>query len=321
MAANDVFNFNVAPPEAGMRLDALVAAHLKDCSRSYAAVLIRQGNIQVDGAPVKPSYSVKSHDQITIQIPLPEPVALVPEPMPLDIFFEDRHIIVINKPSGMVVHPAAGHASGTLVNGILHHCPDLEGIGGEQRPGIVHRLDKDTSGIMVVAKTAPALQGLSQQFKGRTIAKQYLALVHGTPDQAHGTIDLPVGRHPIDRKKMSTISHRGRQALTLWRIKERFPGVALLAVDLKTGRTHQIRVHCKAMGHPVLGDPVYGPRKRPAPSAGQGILLHQVLKRALRQMLHAFQLGFAHPATGQQLMFEAPIPKDMAAIIEALRKI
>jgi 23S rRNA pseudouridine1911/1915/1917 synthase len=239
----------------------------------------------------------------------------------LDILFEDRHLLVINKPPGLVVHPAAGHASGTLVNGILHHCPNLEGIGGDMRPGIVHRLDKDTSGIIVVAKTAHALAGLSHQFKTRSVDKRYCALVHGLPDRDSGTIDLPVGRHPVDRKKMSTVSPHGREALTLWRIKEKFEGAALLEVYLKTGRTHQIRVHCKSMGHPIIGDPVYGTRKKLSNLAKGKVPFYQAVKKADRQMLHAFQLGFAHPVTAENHHFDAPLPEDMIAVIEALKKI
>jgi 23S rRNA pseudouridine1911/1915/1917 synthase len=252
-------------------------------------------------------------------MPPPEPVELVPESMALDILFEDRHLIVINKPPGLVVHPAAGHPSGTLVNGIVHHCPDLEGIGGEMRPGIVHRLDKDTSGVIVVAKSARVLADLSAQFKSRRVAKQYLALVHGVPDRGRGTIDLPVGRHPTDRKKMSTASPRGRTALTLWRVKEKFRGAALLEIDLKTGRTHQIRVHCQSMGHPLLGEKVYGSRKMGAhPTKGDAVT-EAALPGIPRQMLHAFQLRLVHPVSAEDLQFQAPVPADMNAVITALR--
>ena len=312
---------SVTPADSGRRLDAYVARQLPDITRSFAALLIRQGAIQVDGALVKPSHKTKIQEHITIRIPAPEPVDLVPEPMALDILFEDRHLIVINKPPGLVVHPAAGHASGTLVNGILHHCPNLAGIGGEMRPGIVHRLDKDTSGIIVVAKTAHALAGLSHQFKARRVEKRYYALVHGLPDRDSGTIDLPVGRHPVDRKKMSTVSPRGREALTLWRIIEKFEGAALLEVHPKTGRTHQIRVHCKSMGHPIVGDPVYGARKKLSNLAKRDIPFHQAVKKADRQMLHAFQLGFVHPVTAENHHFDAPLPEDMSAVVEALKKI
>ncbi|MEJ2154418.1 MAG: RluA family pseudouridine synthase [Desulfobacteraceae bacterium] len=319
MAQPDVLQLSVVPEDAGMRLDAYIFCKVPECSRSLAAQLIRQGHILVDGARAKPSHRIKASEQIAVEVPPPEPIALAPEPMALDVLYEDRHLIVINKPSGLVVHPAAGHPSGTLVNGILHHCPDLAGIGGEMRPGIVHRLDKDTSGVIIVAKSAPVLANLSAQFKARQVAKQYLALVHGVPDQASGAVDLPVGRHPVDRKKMSTISPRGREALTLWRIKEKFQGAALLEIDLKTGRTHQIRVHCQSMGHPLLGERVYGSRKMLARPAKGDAALHNVLNGIRRQMLHAFQLRLVHPVSGEDLRFEAPLPEDMKAVIMALR--
>ena len=320
MAQPEVTLLSVLPEDAGLRLDAYVSSQLPDCTRSHAALLIRQGHIQVDGAPTKPSHKVKTTEQITIEMPPPEPVELIPEPMDLDILFEDRHLIVINKPAGLVVHPAAGHPSGTLVNGILHRCPDLEGIGGEMRPGIVHRLDKDTSGVIVVAKTSRVVAGLADQFKSRTVAKQYLALVYGVPKEESGRIDLPVGRHPVDRKKMSTSSAQGREALTLWRIKEQFDGAALLEVDLKTGRTHQIRVHCHAIGHPLIGDPVYAFRRAMSNLAKSNKSLYMAANKANRQMLHAHLLGFTHPVNSERHQFEAPLPNDMASVLNALRQ-
>jgi 23S rRNA pseudouridine1911/1915/1917 synthase len=319
MTNPDVLHLSARAEDAGLRLDAYIAGQVADCTRSYAAQLIRQGHVLVDGAAAKPSHRIKTSERIAIDMPPPEPVELVPESMALDILFEDRHLIVINKPPGLVVHPAAGHPSGTLVNGIVHHCPDLEGIGGEMRPGIVHRLDKDTSGVIVVAKSARVLADLSAQFKSRRVAKQYLALVHGVPDRGRGTIDLPVGRHPTDRKKMSTSSPRGRTALTLWRVKEKFRGAALLEIDLKTGRTHQIRVHCQSMGHPLLGEKVYGSRKMGAhPTKGDAVF-DKALQGIPRQMLHAFRLSLAHPVSGDALQFQAPVPPDMDAVITALR--
>jgi 23S rRNA pseudouridine1911/1915/1917 synthase len=237
----------------------------------------------------------------------------------LDILFEDSDLLVINKAAGLVVHPAAGHATGTLVHGILHHCPDLEGIGIEKRPGIVHRLDKDTSGIMVVAKTSRAHHELSRQFKARSIHKNYLALVAGSPKTDGGCIDLPVGRHPVERKKMSTRSKRGREALTLWRVFEKFTGAALLDIELKTGRTHQIRVHCQAMGFPIIGDSVYGWKGALKKTAAGNAALQAAFKNVKRQMLHAYRLGFNHPVNGKALSFEAPLPADMALLLEQLR--
>lgn len=303
-----------------MRLDSVVAARLDHCSRSYAARLIRRGYAHVDGSSRKPSYKVKSNEQIECRLPPPEPIELVAEPLPLDVLFEDRHLIVLNKPPGMVVHPAAGHSVGTLVNALLYHCPDLEGIGGQKRPGIVHRLDKDTSGVLVVAKTDRAHHELSRQFKARQIRKHYLALVHGCPQNDSGRIDLPIGRHTKERKKMSTVSASAREALTIWRVKKRFEGVALLEIDLKTGRTHQIRVHCTAMGHPIIGDTVYGRRRRLSRLAKENAPLYAILKNAKRHMLHAKHLGFVHPVTAESLSFDAPLHEDMHAVIEQLKK-
>ena len=319
MANPDVLYLSAGPEDAGMRLDAYISRQVNDCTRSYATQLIRKGQVLVDGAAAKPSHRIKTSEHISIDMPPPEPAELVPEAMALDILFEDCHLIVINKPPGLVVHPAAGHSSGTLVNGILHHCPDLEGIGGEMRPGIVHRLDKDTSGVIVVAKSARVLADLSAQFKSRRVAKQYLALVHGVPDRDRGTIDLPVGRHPKDRKKMSTASPRGREALTLWRVKEEYQGAALLEIDLKTGRTHQIRVHCQSMGHPLLGETVYGSRNMRAHPAKGNAVLDAALQGIQRQMLHAFRLRLVHPISAEDLQFQAPVPPDMNAAITALR--
>ncbi len=320
MTPQDHIQFSVASHESGLRLDAVVAAHLDPCSRSYAARLIRSGYAHVDGSSRKPAYKVKLNERIECRLPPPEPIELVAEPLPLDVLFEDRHLIVLNKPPGMVVHPAAGHCRGTLVNALLYHCPDLEGIGGQKRPGIVHRLDKDTSGVLVVAKTDQAHHELSRQFKARQIRKHYLALVYGCPQNDSGRIDLPIGRHPKERKKMSTSAASGREALTVWRVKERFPGAALLEIDLKTGRTHQIRVHCTAMGHPVIGDAVYGRRRGMSRLANENASLYAILKTAKRQMLHARHLGFAHPVTAESLRFNAPLHEDMHAIIEQLRK-
>lgn len=323
MSVNGAFTILVDESEHNRRLDAVVAAHLPDCSRSLAANLIANHKILVGNQPKKPGYRVKSGEQILGRIPAPEAVETKPEPIPLNILYQDSDVVVLNKPAGLVVHPAPGHASGTLVNALLHHCPDLGGIGGEIRPGIVHRLDKDTSGTMVVAKNAAALEALAKQFKDRTVRKNYLALVYGELKKDAGTIDLPIGRHPVHRKQMSTTTRKGRQAQTIWQVREQFPGIALLELVLKTGRTHQIRVHCAAMGHPVVGDPVYRNRKLlknidklskaiPSPLADQ-------LQTIPRQMLHAWRLGFVHPQTGHGMRFESPIPADMQALIDALR--
>lgn len=324
MSVNGAFTIIAGESDAGRRLDTAIASHIPDCSRSLAANLIASQCILVDGRPRKPGYRVKFGDTIQGQIPTPAPVDFDPEPIPIDIIYQDEQIAVINKQPGLVVHPAPGHAGGTLVNALLYHCPDLGAIGGEIRPGIVHRLDKDTSGTMVIAKNSAAHEELSRQFKAREVQKKYLALVYGEPSSDQGTIHLPIGRHPVDRKRMSTTTRRGRDAETIWKVRERFAGITLLELTLKTGRTHQIRVHCAAMGHPVAGDPVYRPRKlftnlpHILPNLSPAVIT--ALKSIPRQMLHAWQLGFTHPAEKTFLVFEAPLPPDMADVINTLRR-
>lgn len=323
MPATGAFSIRVKPADEDKRLDVLVASLLSDCTRTFAAGLIADQHIQVDGLPKKPAYRVKSGQKISGLIPPPVKVKFQPEPIPIDILYEDDHIIVVNKQPGLVVHPAPGHFSGTLVNGLLYHCPDLDGIGGELRPGIVHRLDKDTSGTLIVAKNDAAHRNLSRQFKSRRIQKEYLALVHGNLKAATGSVKLPVGRHPVDRKRMSTVSPRGRTAETIWRVKEEFQGFTLLSLDLKTGRTHQIRVHCAALHHPIVGDKVYRPRKLEktiARSHEQPDKLLQVLKSVDRQMLHAHRLSFTHPHSARAVSFESPLPSDMAKLLDSIRE-
>lgn len=304
---------------SGQRLDVVVSSLIPSCSRSIAASLILRGKITVQDNVKKPGYRVKYGDKISGTIPDPEPVRYLPEPMELNVLHEDADIIVINKPPGIVVHPAPGHYSGTLVNALLYHCPDLPGIGGEIRPGIVHRLDKDTSGVLVVAKNDVSLTSLAYQFRERKIRKKYLAIVHGSMEQDSGSIALPIGRHPSDRKKMSVLTRKPRMAETSWEVAERFETATLIIIDLKTGRTHQIRVHCAAIGHPVVGDLVYGgrpnssakPKGRESASGG--------LRSAKRQMLHAWRIRFNHPATKKTMEFEAPVPVDMAKLTGELR--
>jgi 23S rRNA pseudouridine1911/1915/1917 synthase len=311
MSSHGPFSFSVLNDHAGDRLDNVIALQVAGCSRSMAANFIREGLIRVRDEIKKPGYRVKAGDNISGRIPAPEPIACEPEAITLCILHEDDDILVISKPAGMVVHPAPGHFSGTLVNAVLYHCPNLEGIGGKIRPGIVHRLDKDTSGILVVAKTAAAQAHLGAQFKDRTLQKTYLALVSGKMKTTSGVIDLPIGRHPVDRKKMSVLSKRNRDARTLWRVKELFDAASFLEIEIKTGRTHQIRVHCASMQHPVVGDAVYGCRNsgmRPG-----------VLKTVPRQMLHAWRMAFTHPATGERIHLEAPIPEDMLQVLSVLR--
>ena len=323
MPQDGAFSIHVNETDEGERLDVVIASCLSDCSRSFAANLIINGKIRVDGQLKKPGYRVRAGDAINGHIPAPEPLDFKPEPISIDILFEDEHLIVVNKPPGLVVHPAPGHYSGTLVNALLYHCQDLEGIGGKLRPGIVHRLDKDTSGALVVAKTVSVHDHLSKQFKIRNVQKKYLALVFGEFDSNHGTIRLPIGRHPIDRKRMSTKSRKHREAETQWQVKQRFQGVTLLELNLKTGRTHQIRVHCAAVNHPIVGDPIYCPRKllknlaKNFSSISPDIA--DALQPAKRQMLHASKLGFTHPQTGENVMFESPLSTDMQALLNKLR--
>jgi 23S rRNA pseudouridine1911/1915/1917 synthase len=312
-----VLHFTVAESEAGQRLDAVVAARLPTLSRSRVSRLIRTGHITVSGHIRKPGYLAKPGDVVQTEVPSEEPVTCQPEPIPLSILYEDRDVIVINKPSGLVVHPGAGHKGGTLVNALLCHYPGVEGIGDHARPGIVHRLDKETSGTMVVAKSTLAHDDLSRQFKMREVRKIYLALAYGRVKKAAGVIDLPIGRHPKYRKKMSVKSRQSRPTETRWQIKEAFAEVTLLEIDLRTGRTHQVRVHCAAMGHPVVGDATYGKKRRWQKVLSQKTL--EALKTARRQMLHAWQLTFVHPRTEQMMHFESPLPSDMASVLDALR--
>jgi 23S rRNA pseudouridine1911/1915/1917 synthase len=240
-----------------------------------------------------------------------------PEPLPLDILYEDSSIIVVDKPSGMVVHPAAGNPSGTLVNALLYHCKDLAGINGILRPGIVHRLDKDTSGVMVVAKDDEAYHKLSRQFKSHMVEKVYLAIASGQFSKEEGLIDSPIGRHPRERKRMSVRTRKGRPAITRWKVMEKLKGFALLEISPQTGRTHQIRVHLSSMGHPLLGDPLYG--RKGQRGLIRDPLLKEHVKKMGRQALHAHRLGFNHPRTGEKVEFVAPIPDDMKALLEWLR--
>ena len=312
-----VLSFTATESEAGNRLDAVIIARLSTLSRSRASRLIRGGYVTVNGLIKKPGYLAKPGDVVRFQTPSPEPITCTAEAIPLCILYEDREVIVLNKPPGLVVHPGGGHKSGTLVNALLFHCPDLEKVGSVFRPGIVHRLDKDTSGILVVAKNDIAHESLTHQFKKREVKKTYLALVYGNMKTPAGVVSLPIGRHPTNRKKMSTESRRSRSTETRWKIKEGFSGVTLLEIDLKTGRTHQIRVHCAAIGHPVVGDATYGGKRR-WKGLAQGPM--QDLIRAIRrQMLHAWKLSFVHPRTGQWMHFESPLSKDMAFLLESLR--
>jgi len=312
--ADSVKSFVLDYSGPGERLDRWLSNQLPDLSRSRIQALIKAGRITLHGEPCKPRHTLREKDQIKIVIPTPEPIDIKPENIPIDILYEDDDILVVNKPAGLVVHPAPGHASGTLVNALLHHCGNSEtgetslaGIGGELRPGIVHRLDKDTSGALVTAKNEPALTGLAEQFKHHTVKKEYLALVWGKPVPAEGTIKTEIGRSAHNRKKMSAKPRTGRHAITHYSTIESFSEATLLRVRIETGRTHQIRVHLAHIGHPVVGDQQYGrarKMRKPIPIK--------------RQMLHAEHLTIEHPRTGKQLKFEAPIPEDMRAVLEVL---
>jgi len=293
---------------AGQRLDVVLARLEPTLSRAQVQRLIEQGEITVAGSVAKPAHKLRAGERIEGRVPEPVPARLEPQAIPLAILHEDADLIVIDKPAGMVVHPAAGHAQGTLVNALLHHCRDLSGVGGELRPGIVHRLDKDTSGLLVAAKHDRAHRALAAQWKQHSIDREYLACVRGSPRAESGTVDAPIGRHPTDRKRMSTRARVGRSAVTHWRVEERLREATLLRVRLETGRTHQIRVHLSSIALPLLGDPVYG----------GGRALRPALAIA-RQALHATVLGFTHPTTGERVRFESPLPRDLLELLESLR--
>ena len=309
--------FSVAPVEAGLRLDLFLTNKEPSLSRARVQKAIDEGCVWVNGRPVRASRKLKPGDEVRIALPEAKPSGVLAEEIPLAVLYEDPCLLVVDKPAGLVVHPAPGHAGGTLVNALLHHCRDLSGIGGVLRPGIVHRLDKGTSGLMVVAKSDAAHRGLAGQFKRHEVKKTYLAIVYGEPRENGGRIEAAVGRHPTDRKKMSTASRRGRDAVSVWRIRERFGSASLLEVDIETGRTHQIRVHLTAFGHPVVGDPVYGGAGRIRTVADA--VVRARMKAMDRPALHAWQLGFTHPETGEALRFSSPLPEDMASLCEFLR--
>jgi len=311
------FSLDVTEKYQGRRLDQFLSEANLSLSRSQAKKLIETGNILLNQKPTKPSAHLKAGDRISGALPQPKPLSLQPEPLPLDIIYEDSSIIVIDKPSGMVVHPAYGNPSGTLVNALLYHCKDLTGINGILRPGIVHRLDKDTSGVIVVAKDDEAYHQLTKQFKDRTVEKAYLAIAYGKFGEEEGLIDSAIGRHPSERKRMSTRTKKGRAAITRWKVRERLDGFTFLEIFPQTGRTHQIRVHLSSMGHALLGDPVYGRKGRLG--SIHDLVLKGCLKKMDRQALHAHRLGFNHPRTGERVQFVSPIPQDMKEVLEWLR--
>ncbi|MBI2215390.1 MAG: RluA family pseudouridine synthase [Acidobacteria bacterium] len=306
----------VGPDLHGERLDRALATLVPSHSRSFLAKLIADGGVSFAGATsLKSSHQVSSGDVIDLAIPEPAATEIVAQDLPIQIVYQDEDVVVVDKPAGLVVHPAAGHADQTLVNALLHHVNDLSGIGGEARPGIVHRLDKDTSGLIVVAKNDAAHRALTAAWASPRVVKQYLVLVYGKPKADSGSIDKPIGRDPRNRKRMAVVSS-GRRAVTDWKVIERFASVSLLLCTLRTGRTHQIRVHLKSIGHPVVGDPLYsGPQWKGVTEP----LVRKALAAVGRQALHATRLAFPHPRTGEAVELESPMPADMAAAIEVLR--
>ena len=297
----------VNPEDTGTRLDAWLAGQLPDVTRSAAARLCEEGRVTAAGKPLAKNYRLGGGEAVSVALPDPEPVDVAPQDIPLDVVYEDSDVIVVNKPKGLVVHPAPGHPDGTLVNALLHHCGDsLSGIGGEKRPGIVHRIDRDTSGLIIAAKNDFAHQKLSAQLQDHTLARTYECLAVGNFREDSGTVDAPIGRHPVDRKRMAVVRQGGREAVTHWEVIARYPGVTHLRCRLETGRTHQIRVHLAYIGHPILGDTVYGAKKPVAGLTGQ--------------CLHAVGLRFIHPRTGEPVELTCPLPEEFVRMLEKLRR-
>ena len=300
------FKAEYTPGEEILRIDRFLGSRLEQVSRSYLQKLVKDGAVLVNGKPVKSSYKVENGDRIRLEIPDAVEPEIEAEPMALDILYEDSDIILINKPKGMVVHPAAGHYSGTLVNGLMAHCKnELSGINGVMRPGIVHRIDMDTTGVLIVCKNDKAHNAIAEQLKVHSITRKYYAIVHGVLKADTGTVNAPICRHPVDRKKMSINEKNGKEAVTHYRVLQRFRRFTFVECQLETGRTHQIRVHMASIGHPLLGDQVYGPAKVPF-SGLQG------------QTLHAGVLGIIHPSTGEYMEFTAPLPAYFEAILKKL---
>lgn len=297
-------SFAVNDEDTGKRLDVYLTEQVEELTRSYIQKLIAESMATVNSQPARANCRLKPGDLVSLNVPELVPLEVVAEPVPLDIYYEDADVVVVNKPRGMVVHPAEGNYSGTLVNALLYHCRDLSGINGVLRPGIVHRIDKDTSGLIVAAKNDAAHASLAQQFKDRQVNRRYLALVHGRVREKKGEVDAPIGRDPKDRQKMAVIQRNGKQAITTYRVIGRYHGYTYLDLKLKTGRTHQIRVHMAFIGHPVVGDPKYGPTRAHFNLDGQ--------------FLHAELLGFNHPVSGQYLEFKAPLPEVLQHVLDQL---
>ncbi|KIL73497.1 RluA family pseudouridine synthase [Bacillus badius] len=300
----DRIEYKVREEEENVRIDKVAAGINEEWSRTQVQDWIKAGLIKVNGKPVKSNYKCVQGDELLIDIPDPEPLDVEPEELDLDIYYEDGDVLVVNKPRGMVVHPAPGHLSGTLVNGLMAHCKDLSGINGVMRPGIVHRIDKDTSGLLMVAKNDMAHEQLVQQLVDKTVTRKYRAIVHGVIPHDHGTVDAPIARDQKDRQSM-TVANGGKHAVTHFHVLERFENFTFVECVLETGRTHQIRVHMKYIGYPLAGDPKYGPKKTLDIDG---------------QALHAGVLGFIHPRTGEYMEFEAPLPKEFERLLEILSK-
>jgi 23S rRNA pseudouridine1911/1915/1917 synthase len=307
---NEINLYNLYVEDSGERIDRYLADELPELSRSRIQTLIEQGCIQLNQKPcASKKIAIKEGDYITINIPEAEPLQLQAENIPLNVLYEDEQLIILNKPAGLVVHPAPGHPNGTLVNALLTHCPNLPGIGGVQRPGIVHRLDKDTTGAIVVAKTEQAHQHLQAQLKAKTARREYFGIVYGVPKTESGTINLPIGRNPSDRKKMAVVplEKGGREAITHWQVHERLGNYTLVLFQLETGRTHQIRIHSAQIGHPIVGDPLY--------SAARSIGVN-----LSGQVLHAWKLKLQHPITEESVEAIAPLPEQFVKLLEVLRR-
>ncbi|GAA3886224.1 RluA family pseudouridine synthase [Sphingomonas limnosediminicola] len=313
MGGSQTIDIRLQPVHAGWRLDRALAVAAPALSRERLKSLIRSGAVECEGKPVRdPATKVRGDEQFIVAVPEPAPAHNVPQDIPLKIVFEDEYLLVVDKPAGLVVHPAAGNFDGTLVNALLHHCGgSLSGIGGVARPGIVHRIDKDTSGLLVVAKTDVAHEGLAKQFAAHSIDRRYLAIVSGSPKTSEGTVDAHLARSTANRKKIAIVEEgRGKRAVTHWKLLKVLRDASLVECRLETGRTHQVRVHMASIGHPLLGDPVYGRSKT------HGKLLKEL--KFHRQALHATELGFTHPVTKSRLSFSSPMPPDMQELFNAL---
>ena len=302
----DSYTILIEAEDAGMRIDKFISDRMPDYSRSFIQKLIKENDLTVNNNEIKSNYKLKAGDEINIVIPEPKELDIVAEDIPLDIVYEDKDVILVNKPQGMVVHPAPGHYTGTLVNAIMYHCKDdLSGINGVMRPGIVHRIDKDTSGVLIICKNDKAHESIAKQLKDHTITRKYNAIVYNNLKEDEGKINAPIGRHPVNRKQMAVNPINGKEAITHYKVLERINQYTYVELQLETGRTHQIRVHMTSINHPLLGDPVYGPKSDRFKLKGQ--------------VLHARVLGFVHPTTDEYMEFEAPLPNYFTGLLKKLR--